>query len=124
MSAQGREGALAVRITPAKARRALVLAWISVACVPIAIFAGMLLGESLLTLQGYESSELSIPLGVALKAALPAILVLVAPATAATWFGFRAVRHGLAAGLTPAVIGVIVLSASVLLNGLPLLLRL
>jgi hypothetical protein len=101
----------------------LRLAWVSVALIPVAFVAAMLLGESLLMLQGDESSQPDIPLGVVLRAGVPAVLLLIAPTAAAIWFGLRARRLGLAAGLTPASIGAVVAVTSILLNGLPLLLR-
>jgi hypothetical protein len=101
----------------------LRFAWISVAAIPVAFVAAMLLGEYLLMVQGYESSQTHVPLGVVLRAGVPAILVLIAPPVAAVWFGLRSRRLGSAAGLTPALIGAVVAGATVLLNGLPLLLR-
>jgi hypothetical protein len=90
---------------------------------PVSFFAAILLGESLLTVQGYESSQTDIPLGAVLKASVPAVLVLIAPPVAAIWFGLRARRLGSTAGSTPALIGAVVGGATILLNILPLLLR-
>jgi hypothetical protein len=100
----------------------LRIAWISVVSIPVSFVAAMLLGESLLTVQGYESSQTEIPLGAVLRASVPAVLVLIAPPVAAIWFGLRARRLGLAAGTTPALIGAVVVGATILLNSLPLLL--
>ena len=41
------------------------------AFIPVSFVAAILLGESLLTVQGYESSQTDIPLGAVLKASVP-----------------------------------------------------
>lgn len=113
--------------TPASApaerpgRRALRAAWISVAAMPVAFVLAMVLGDSLLSLQGYDSgSEQPAPLGVILLAGIPALLVLIAPTIPAILFGFRASRLGRANGIVPAVIGIVVAAWCILSNLLPL----
>jgi len=102
-------------------RRALRAAWISVAAMPVAFVLAMVLGDSLLSLQGYDSgSEQPAPLGVILLAGLPALLVLIAPTIPAILFGFRASRLGRPNGIVPAVIGIVVAAWSLLGNLLPL----
>lgn len=91
---------------PAAAGRAMLWAWISVALLPLGFVAAMVLGEWLIYLQGYESgTDQAVPLGPAMLASIPAMLLIVAPAGTATWFGMRARRLGRDAGLIPAIIG-------------------
>jgi hypothetical protein len=81
----------------------------------------MFIGDGLLTMQGYESgSAESLPVGVALKAGIPAMLVLIAPAVTAMLFGFRARRRGASNGMIPAVIGIVV-GGYVVLMSIPVL---
>src|SRR5512132_3580230 len=96
-------GAVAVR-----ARRSLRLAWISVAVLPLAFVGAMLIGDGLLTLQGYQSGDSEIPIGVVLRAGVPAVLVLIAPTIPAIWFGLRARQLGIPAGVVPALVGLVV----------------
>ena len=106
-----------------KGRRPLQLAWISVVLIPVAFIAAMFIGEGLLTVQGYDPEPGQFPpLGVALRAALPAGLVMMAPAVAAVVFGYRAHRHGTPTGVIPAVIGIVVVAYGLVANTLPWLL--
>jgi hypothetical protein len=101
-------------------RRSLKFAWISVALIPVAFVAAMFIGEGLLSLQGFESgAEEFPPLGVTLLAAIPALLVMVAPAVAAVVFGFRARQRGAGTGIIPAVIGIVVIAYGIVANTLP-----
>jgi hypothetical protein len=75
------------------------------------------------SLQGYQSGDSEIP-GVALKAGIPALLILVAPTIPAIGFGLRARRLGITAGAIPALVGLVVGAMSMLLNALPLALGL
>ena len=104
-------------------RRSLQLAWISVVLIPVAFIAAMFIGEGLLTVQGYDPEAGQFPpLGVALRAALPAGLVMMAPAVAAVVFGLRAHRHGAPVGIIPAVVGIVVVAYGLVANTLPWLL--
>ena len=78
----------------------------------------MVLGDWLLTVQGRQpGDEAVVPFGLAVRAGLPALVVLVAPAVLAMVLGLRAARrHGLRAGLLPAEVGLIVTIAAVVLN--------
>jgi hypothetical protein len=90
-------------------RRYLRWAWIFVAVTPIALVAGIFVGEGLLASQGYDSGDSgSLPIGVVLRAALPALLVILVPPVLAALFGFAARRHGDPRGAVPAWIGVAV----------------
>jgi hypothetical protein len=106
-------------------RRSLRNAWISVAAIPVAFIVAMVAGEGLASLMGYDSGsgELA-PLGVMLTAGVAGVLVMVAPAVCAAWFGLRARRQGVASGIVPAVVGIVVGAAAILSNTLPLLLSL
>ena len=122
MSSPANPVAAPVPAASPEARRSLRFAWISVAVMPVAFVAAMVIGEGLLTMQGYESgSAESVPVGVALKAGIPAVLVLIAPAVTAMLFGFRARRRGASNGMIPAVIGIVVGGYCVLMNTLVLI---
>lgn len=86
------------------AHRALRAAWISVGFFVVSFVAAMVLGDWLITVQGYTSGS-EVPLGVALRAGLPALLVLIAPAFPAVGFGLRAKRLGAENGQIPAIVG-------------------
>lgn len=104
-------------------RRSLRWAWVSVALIPVAFVAAMFIGEGLLSLQGYESgSEKLPPIGAALLASLPALLVMIAPDLSAIWCGLLARRHGLRNGIFPAVIGIVAAAFAVITAILPRLL--
>lgn len=90
MFRQSSPAAVISRGDPAKGKRLLRLAWISVALILVTFVAAMLIGEGLISLQGYESGADQLPpLGVTLLAAIPAGLVMSTPAVAAVVFGFR-----------------------------------
>jgi len=104
-------------------RRPLRFAWISVGLIPVAFIVAMFIGDGLLTVQGYESEPDEFPpLGVALRAALPAGLVMMAPAATAVVFGVRAHRDGTPAGIIPALVGIVVVAYGLVANTLPWLL--
>lgn len=122
-SMRGSSGVGSGTAVPVRARRLLRAAWISVALIPVGFVAGMLVGEGLLSMQGYESGAESLPpIGVVLVAAVPAMLILVAPAVAAIVFGFAARKLGSRNGVTPAAIGIVAAAYAVLANVLPLML--
>jgi hypothetical protein len=83
----------------------------------------MFIGEGLISLQGFKSGADEFPpLGSTLLAAIPAGLVMIAPAVAAVVLGFAARRHGAASGIIPAVIGIVVVAYGILADSLPRLL--
>jgi hypothetical protein len=89
----------------------------------VAFIAAMFIGDGLISLQGYEpGAEQFPPLGATLLAALPAVVVMIAPAVAAVVFGFRARRRGAGTGIAPAVIGMVVIAYAIVANTLPRLL--
>jgi hypothetical protein len=106
-----------VRGARPRARRELWSAWIAVALIPLALVAGMFIGEGLISLQGFESgASQAAPLGPMLLAVIPALLVTVAPAVGAIWFGLRAHTLGVEAGLLPTLVGFLVLAYVVTAN--------
>lgn len=124
MSMTERAAAPSPTVGSRQARRNLGLAWISVAILPLAFVGAMFIGDGLLTAQGYQSGDSDIPVGVALRAGVPAVLVLITPALCAVVFGLRARRLGRRAGAIPALVGLVVAAISVLFNALPLALGL
>jgi hypothetical protein len=104
-------------------RRSIRIAWISVALIPVAFILAMVAGQALSSLLGYDSANGDAPpLAVLLGAALPAVLIMLAPTIPAIVFGFRARRQGVPSGLIPAVIGIAAAAWAILANTLPLLL--
>jgi hypothetical protein len=95
--------------------RHLRLAWVFVALTPVAFVGAMFLGEGLLTAAGYDVED-TVPFDVMLRSAGPAILLMIAPAVAAVWYGLRARREGLAKGSVPALVGGVVAVAVVAAN--------
>jgi hypothetical protein len=80
----------------------------------------MFVGEALLAVQGIESGSAEFPpVGPTLLTAIPAVLILIAPAVLAIVLGHRARRHGMASGLIPEVIGIVAVAYAVLANSLP-----
>jgi hypothetical protein len=99
-------------------------AWICLVFVPPAFLAGMLIGEGLISLQGFDPAGVPVPpSGPVLLAAIPGVLVIVAPAVVALVFGLRANRAGVRRGLVPAVIGIVVVGYVVITNVLSWILR-
>lgn len=93
------------------------------ALTPVGFVGGMLLGEALVSAQGFEvGSDEFPPLGVALLAGLPALVIVMAPAVLAIVLGLRARRQGASTGWIPALIGALVAAYAVLANSLPLVL--
>lgn len=100
----------------AAARRILRTGWIVFALLPVAFVGAELLGDWLLSLQGYSSGDEHLPPAVVLRAGLPALLVLVAPPIAGAWYGRRAERLGHRGGRALLIAGTVVAAAFVLIN--------
>lgn len=96
--------------------RALRWAWASLCFLPVSFIGAMVLGDWLMTSQGYRSDADDIELGAVLKAGLPALLVLIAPALAAAWFGLRARKLGHPDWLAPVLTAGVIAAASLVLN--------
>lgn len=99
-----------------KAQRALRLAWLSMGLLPVSLVAAMVLGDWLLTEQGFESGAEDIEVGAAVRAGVPAVLVLISPTLLMAWFGLRARRYGHPAWKAPVIVAVVTATASVGLN--------
>jgi uncharacterized membrane protein len=88
------------------AARDLRRAWVAVALLPVALVLAMVVGEGLISLLGYQSgSQQPVPVGPALVAGVPALLILIAPGVAAVHYGRRAYRAGRREAAVPAWIG-------------------
>ncbi|HET9647154.1 MAG TPA: hypothetical protein VFP34_02865 [Microlunatus sp.] len=74
---------------------------------PLAFAAGMVVGEGLITLQGYDAAAVP-PIGARLLAAVPALLITVAPGIAAIVLGLRASRAGRRSGRIAAIVGLVI----------------
>ena len=99
-----------------KARRALRLAWLSLGLLPVSWVAAMILGDWLVTAQGYESGAEDIEFGAAVKAGIPAMLVLISPTLLTMWFALRVKHYGHPAWKDPMIVAAVVATASVFLN--------
>jgi uncharacterized membrane protein len=81
-------------------------AWVAVALLPVALVLAMVVGEGLISALGYQSGgEEPVPVGPALLAGVPALLILIAPGVAAVHYGRRAYRAGRRDANVPAWIG-------------------
>lgn len=98
------------------ARRVLRTGWVVLALLPVAFVAAALLGDWLLSVQGYSSGDGNLPTAVVLRAGLPALLVLVAPSVVGAWCGRRAERLGHPGGRALFIVGAVVAAASLALN--------
>lgn len=98
------------------ARRVLRTGWVVFALLPVAFVGAEILGDWLLSLQGYSSGDEDPPTAVVLKAGLPALLVLVAPSIAGAWCGHRAERLGHPGGRALFIVGAVVAAVSLALN--------
>ena len=109
---------------PARSKRDMRLAWICVGLILPAFLAGMLIGEGVASLQGFDpAGELLPPMGPMLVAVIPAVMVTIAPAVAAVVFGLRARRAGDRAGLIAALIGILVVTYVMITNAVSWILR-
>jgi hypothetical protein len=89
-----------------RADRDLRRAWVAVALLPVALVLAMVVGEGLVSVLGYQSgSQEPVPVGPALLAGVPALLILIAPGVAAVHYGRRADRAGRREAIVPAWIG-------------------
>jgi len=100
--------------------RALRWAWVSLFFLPVSFIGAMVLGDWLMTSQGYQSDADDIELGAVLKAGFPALLVLIAPALAAACFGLRARKLGHPGWLAPVLTAGVIAAAALALNLLQL----
>ncbi len=96
----------------AQGQRAL---WLAVALFPLAFAAGLVVGEGVITLQGYDAVAVP-PIGARLLAAVPALLITVVPGVAAFVFGLRASRAGRRSGRIAASVGLVIVAVVVGIN--------
>ena len=106
------------------AERHLRLAWVFVALTVPAFVGAMVLGEGLLSALGYSSDDTSVPFDVVVRAAGPALLLMVTPPALAVWYGLRARHEGSPKGFIPAVAGATIVVGVVGLNVASYFLRL
>lgn len=107
---------------PDSARWFFRAGWLFLALLPVALTAAMFLWSGSLAEQGwYLHADLDMPLGVALRAGVPALAVLVVPPALAAWCGRMAERLGHPGGHDLRVIAIVVTAVSVALNLAPLL---
>lgn len=105
-------------VTGQRGRRAVVLAWVSALCVPVAIGVGRFAATRFVSSQGYSTSE-SEPPGLGLVSFLLLALIVLVPVVTAVWFGVRSSRAGHPSGAIAAWLAALVGGGLVLL-GLPL----
>ena len=80
-------------------------AWICTALIPVGLVAAIVVGSVIASWLGYDSGgEDLAPLGVAVAAGIPAMLVGLVPAGLAVYLGLRARRAGDERGLVPAIV--------------------
>jgi hypothetical protein len=99
-----------------RARRAYRSAWICLCLLPVTAVAAMVLGDWLLTRQGYESGSTEIEPGAALTAGGPALLVMISPTIATVWFGLRARHYRHPAWKAPVLTAAVLAAAGIGLN--------
>lgn len=107
-----------LRVGPSTpATRDLCRAWVAVALLPVAFVVAMIVGEGLITILGFESgAEDPPPVGPALLAGIPALLILIAPGIAAVFYGRCACRADRRNANVPAWIGGLAVVLVVALN--------
>jgi len=99
-----------------RARRAIRLAWISLGLLPISFGGAMIVGDWLLAVQGYQSGAEDIATTAALKAGLPAVLVLLTPTASAAWFALAAKKLGHPGWKAPMITAAVLAAVSIVLN--------
>jgi hypothetical protein len=90
--------------------------WSLLAFVPCFVLA-FVVGEGLISALGYPSGDGQAPWWAMLTAAIPALVVFVAPAVLVTVLGRRARRAGDVRGRWPVAVAWVVASVFLLLNG-------
>jgi hypothetical protein len=86
----------------------LTYAWLSVVLTPGFFILAFVVGEGLFSLLGYDPGIGEAPLWAVLVAAVPAVLIVLAPCVAAVVFGQIAVRAGRRSGVVPLTIAAVV----------------
>ncbi len=104
-----------------RSRRDLVVAWLSAALVFVALPVGRAASIALLESRGYDQPIETEPPGLGLASFLLLASIVVVPAGAAAWFGWRAWREGHPSGAVAAIVAAVIGGGLVLL-GLPVFL--
>ncbi|WP_020139477.1 hypothetical protein [Streptomyces sp. 351MFTsu5.1] len=107
----------------ARARRDVRRAWLFLLLILPAFVPAALVDKGLLSLQGYDAGDSTVPLRATLVAGGSALLVLIAPGVSALFYGLRARRHSDPAGTAPGLAGGTVAAALLLLNIVALVVR-
>ncbi len=88
-----------------RTRSPLARAWISIALVPAFFVVAFAAAQVIYAQTGYDpSAGANPPLWADLAAGLPALAILLVPCVAGVFYGVRAIRAGVRAGLVPAVL--------------------
>lgn len=90
-------------------------AWWSFALFVPSLVAAFITGEGLLAATGHSDDQ-SPPVGIALMAGLPAILVFALPTLFVWYFGHQAQRHGHPEGRTPVIVAVVIAGGFLTMN--------
>ena len=96
--------------------RATRRAWIAAAFIPVGFVVSMVVGEGLVALQGYDSTDEDAPAGAVALAGGTGILVFAIPCIVTWVLGRRAVAAAEPQGNVPAVVAAVVGAGFVLLN--------
>lgn len=97
----------------------LVVAWVSVALVPVSVIVGRVASTAFLEAQGYPPSSTTEPPGLGLASFGIFALPVLVPTVSAVWFGLAAAHAGRRSGLAAASLAGVIGGGLVLL-GLPL----
>lgn len=98
-------------------RHLLGWAWVCVGLIPVALAIAMVVSDGILTLLGYETGDpTKAPLGPAILAGLPALLVMLSPGVLAVWLGSRALDDGDDRAIVPLSIGAVATLGMLLLG--------
>jgi len=103
------------------ATRLVRTGWVMVALLPVAFVAASVLGDWLLSRQGHDSGDPDLPLGVVLRAGLPALLLVLTPLGLTVWCGWRVRGRGDRRGIALMVVGSTLGLGLLFLNLAPLL---
>lgn len=90
-------------------------AWWSFALFGPSLVAAFITGEGLLAAMGHSGDQTP-PVGVALMAGLPAVLVFALPTVLVWYFGHQAQRHGRPEGRTPVTVAVVIAGGFLAMN--------
>ena len=108
-----------------RGRRLLRAAWWSFGLLPISFLGATVLGGIILASIGHDPDSGTDPtVWQVAVAGAPSLVVMVLPCVLVVWFGRRALRAGLEGGREATKAGLVVGAALVVMNLIPLVLRL